>query len=151
MLFNLANKEIWVFGGAGYLGRTVVESLALMNASVLCVDRASRAHEFTDALGNPRVRPFSLDKSNPVDSHHAIDSLIDDRGIPFGLVDLTYASTSKSMEELTLEDLQHAHAGGVASTFALVRQIGMEMVKAGHGSIVLFSSMYGKVSPSAAT
>ena len=60
---------------------------------------------------------------------------------------MTYATTAKRLEELTEADFDAANHGNVTGTFFLVREIATRMAERGSGSIVLFSSMYGAVSP----
>ena len=47
---NLETKNIWVFGGAGYLGQSVVQLLSELGAKVLCVDLADKAETFVNSL-----------------------------------------------------------------------------------------------------
>lgn len=67
--------------------------------------------------------------------------------MPDGLVSLTYNSTAKRLDELTETDFDAASHGNLTATFLLAREAGQAMVKAGRGSVVLLSSMYGSVSP----
>ena len=60
---------------------------------------------------------------------------------------MTYASTAKRFDELSVEDFDRVNHGNLTATFALTRAIGQRMAGQGSGSIVLFSSMYGTVSP----
>jgi NAD(P)-dependent dehydrogenase (short-subunit alcohol dehydrogenase family) len=72
---------------------------------------------------------------------------IKSRGVPHGLVNLTYAATTKKLEEISEKDFDEVNHGGLTSIFLLGREVGGEMAKLKRGSIVLFSSMYGSVSP----
>jgi NAD(P)-dependent dehydrogenase (short-subunit alcohol dehydrogenase family) len=72
---------------------------------------------------------------------------IKSRGVPHGLVNLTYATTTKKLEEISEKDFDDVNHGGLTSIFLLGREVGGEMAKLKRGSIVLFSSMYGSVSP----
>jgi NADPH:quinone reductase-like Zn-dependent oxidoreductase len=47
--FRLDNKMIWVFGGAGHLGRATVQMVNSAGAKVLCVDLETRAEEFVNS------------------------------------------------------------------------------------------------------
>ena len=46
-VFSLASRDIWVFGGAGYLGQPTVALLSRVGARVLCVDLADRTRRCT--------------------------------------------------------------------------------------------------------
>lgn len=145
--FNLTNKTIWVAGGAGYLGQATVSLLLDAGATVVCIDLEDRAQAFVASLPGKNVTAATLD----VRDGEAIKTFVVDRvakdGAPHGLVILTYGSTAKHFEDLTEQDFDEVNHAGVTATFMLTRETGMAMEKNGDGSIVLFSSMYGSVSP----
>lgn len=147
---RLDNQWIWVFGGAGYLGQAVIAQLISAGAKVLCVDldnRAALASKEYEAGGN--VVPATLD----VGQVDAIPAFVKENaaryGVPAGMVNLTFASTAKTMEDLTAEDFDRANHTGITAGFVLAREVGNLMKEKGKGSIILFSSMYGMVSPRA--
>ena len=147
-VFDLSNRDIWVMGGAGHLGRAVVHLLARMEARVLCADLEQRAHAFVDeAELAPRVVPETLDVNDTGAVAAFVRAQIDARGTPDGLVILTYASTAKRLDELDVADFDRVNHGNLTATFALARAVGPRMAEHGGGSIVLFSSMYGSVAP----
>jgi NAD(P)-dependent dehydrogenase (short-subunit alcohol dehydrogenase family) len=139
--FSLQNRDIWVIGGAGYLGQEVVKLLTGLGATVLCADLPGKAQN------GPQVTAAYLDAADIP----AIESFIADqiaaRGVPHGLVVMTYASTAKKFDDLTAADFDHANHGNLTATFTLARAIGNAMAERDSGSLVLFSSMYGTVSP----
>ncbi len=146
-IFSLESKDIWVFGGAGYLGQTTVKLLLESGARVLCADLGNRADQLAASLNHERFTPATLDVRNEREMNEFVDNSINKRGVPQGLVILTYGSTSKHFEDLTGQDFDEVNHAGLTATFLLVRKIGTVMEKAGRGNIVLFSSMYGSVSP----
>lgn len=146
--FHLPQRDIWVFGGAGYLGQSVVSLLVNLEARVLCVDLGERAATAVAAARlEAQVTPATLDASDT----KALDAFVSDqiasRGVPHGLVVMTYASTAKRFDDLSVEDFDNANHGNLTATFALSRVVGQRMAEQGRGSMVLFSSMYGTVSP----
>lgn len=146
--FDLKGRSIWVFGGGGYLGAAVVAQLAKMQARVLCVDLPGRAEAMTAASGlQTQVEAASLDAADTAAVEAFVDSRIAAHGVPQGLVVMTYASTAKRFDDLTAEDFDMANHGNLTATFALARAVGRHMAGQGRGSVVLFSSMYGSVSP----
>lgn len=148
--FDLHQRDIWVFGGAGYLGHAVVAQLLQRQARVLCVDLPDRAAAMLEKHGlqHAEVTPASLDAANVGALETFVEEQIVHRGgVPHGLVVMTYASTAKTFADLTPDDFDHANHGNLTATFALARAVGQRMAAAGQGSIVLFSSMYGSVSP----
>jgi NAD(P)-dependent dehydrogenase (short-subunit alcohol dehydrogenase family) len=142
--FSLQGKDIWVIGGAGYLGREVVQLCVNQGASVLCADLGARA---ADAGFGPEVETASLDVNDIDGVEDFVASQIQARGLPDGLVVMTYASTAKRLGELTAEDFDAVNHGNLTATFTLARAVAQRMAERGSGSVVLFSSMYGSVSP----
>lgn len=138
--FHLQNRDIWVIGGAGYLGQEVVKLLTELGASVLCADLPGKAKA---ASG---VTPADLDAADIPALETFVADQIAARGVPHGLVVMTYASTAKKFDDLTAADFDHANHGNLTATFTLARAIGNAMAERGSGSLVLFSSMYGTVS-----
>jgi NAD(P)-dependent dehydrogenase (short-subunit alcohol dehydrogenase family) len=146
--FDLTGQDIWVVGGAGYLGQAVVTQLASLGARVLCADLGDRAQVFVreKSLAGT-VTPCTLDVGDSSAVAPFVASQIARRGVPHGLVNLACASTAKNLEELTEADFDQVNHGNLTATFLLARQMGQAMAEVGRGSIVLFSSMYGTVSP----
>ncbi|MGD0342240.1 MAG: SDR family oxidoreductase [Bacteroidales bacterium] len=147
-IFSLNGKKIWVFGGAGHLGMDIVILLRSAGAKVLCVDLENRAETFVQSSKlSPDVIPATLDVRDGKVMKQFVGEQIEMNGVPHGLVNLTFASTAKKLEELSETDFDTVNHGGLTATFLLSREVGSEMAKAGRGSLVLFSSMYGIVSP----
>ena len=147
-MFSFHGKEIWVFGGAGYLGQATVKALAELDAKILCVDLENRAEIFINAAGlQKNVSASSLDVRNGDTVKNFVSENISSRGVPHGVVNLTFASTARKLEELSEKEFDDVNHGGLTSTFLLAREVGVEMAKLKRGSLVLFSSMYGSVSP----
>ena len=146
--FDLRERDLWVFGGAGYLGREVVSLLAAMQARVLCVDLEDRAQQMIAQSGLPtRVTAGSLDANDTAAVEAFVQEQTTIRGVPHGLVVMTYASTSKRLDELTPDDFDRVNHGNLTATFVLTRALSERMAARGTGSVVLFASMYGSVSP----
>jgi NAD(P)-dependent dehydrogenase (short-subunit alcohol dehydrogenase family) len=146
--FHFDHQDIWVFGGAGYLGRAVISLLATLEARVLCVDLEDRAHLAVNELNlQSRVTPATLDATNVAAVEAFVQAQIAARGVPQSVVVMTYASTAKRLEDLKLDDFDHANHGNLTATFMLARAVAHAMKDCGKGSLVLFSSMDGTVSP----
>ena len=145
--FDLAGKDVWIFGGAGHLGQAAVALAAGMGAKVLCADLGGRAAAFVQSQSQSGITPAALDVCDDSAVRDFVLQQIGQRGVPDGVVVMTYASTAKRLEEITASDFDTANHGNLTGTFLLVREIGTHMAERGRGSIVLFSSMYGAVSP----
>lgn len=147
-VFHLRNKLIWVVGGAGYLGQATVIALKYAGAKIICIDLEDRAAAFVQSsdLGGA-VIPATLDVRDGAAIQQFVTDQIVQHGVPDGLVNLTFGSTSKKLEDLGEKEFDEANHTGLTATFLLAREAGTHMAERGGGSIVLFSSMYGSVSP----
>src|SRR5882757_2472916 len=104
-IFSLQGKDVWVFGGAGYLGQPAVLLLTELGATVLCVDLEDRAQSFVNSLNlSNRVKAASVDVRDGEGVKRIVAESIKSRGVPHGLVNLTYASTAKKLEDLNEKD-----------------------------------------------
>lgn len=147
-IFSFSNPTVWVIGGAGYLGSTIVKELLEQDCRVVCTDIEGKAMQLARKLNDQSALiPMDLDARNQDDIDHFVREQINKLGPPSGLVVLTYGASGKKLEEMTSEDFDRANQLGVTAPFLLAREVGKHMEKAGKGSIVLFSSMYGMVSP----
>ena len=144
----LKKKNIWVIGGAGYLGQSTVKMLLKSGANVLCADLENKAEDFGISINaDDKFIPVSVDVRNEKEIESFIRKNINKYGVPDGLVVLTFGSSTKSLEELSGEDFDVANHMGLTATFLISRAVAIEMAEKGKGSVVLFSSMYGMVSP----
>ena len=87
--FSLQNRDIWVIGGAGYLGQEVVKLLTQLGATVLCADLPGKARS------SPQVTAADLDAADIPALENFVTAHIAARGVPHGLVVITFASTAK--------------------------------------------------------
>ena len=147
--FSLSEKDIWVIGGAGYLGQGICRMLLEAGAKVLCIDLFEKAQHFVLSLPqfSNTFSAATLDVRDGVAIQNFVDEKAADSSIPDGIVILTFGSTSKNFVDLTEKEFDDVNHAGLTSTFLIARAVGLEMEKKGKGSIVLFSSMYGSVSP----
>ena len=145
---SLAGKKIWVTGGAGYLGSAITSALDQQSAKVLCIDLPGRAEAFVRENNLNCTIPLTIDMSDAAGLPKAIDDLVAKHGVPDGVVHLAFASSGgKTLEELSAEEFQKTFDHALTPAFVLCRSLAGHMKPQGHGSIVLFSSMYGMVSP----
>jgi NAD(P)-dependent dehydrogenase (short-subunit alcohol dehydrogenase family) len=148
--FDFTGRTLWVVGGAGYLGQSVVRLLATQGARVLCVDLPGKASAFLAAhpeLAERQVIPASLDVNDTALVEPWVDQAAASYGVPAGVAVLTYASTSNRLEELSAVEFDSVCHGNLTATFVLARAVAERMAAQGGGSLALFSSMYGGVAP----
>lgn len=147
-LFGLHGKVIWVVGGAGYLGQAIVKLLVSAGAKVVCADLGDRSKKFVGEYGlYPEVIPVALDITEEGQVEDFASVLSDSLGIPDGVVNLTFASTTKRFDELSAAEFDEVNHLGITSSFIFGRKACDLMAQQGAGSMVLFSSMYGMVTP----
>ena len=146
--FQLSDKLIWVVGGAGYLGRPLVALLNNLGARVLCIDMENRAVDFVQSTGlGHRVATASFNINDTGFVAQFVKEQVTLHGGPDGLVNLAFGSTAKKMEDLSDEDFDKVNHAALTATFVFAREVSGYMIEKGRGSMVLFSSMYGMVSP----
>lgn len=146
-ILSLEKKKLWVIGGAGYLGQPVVKLLSDAGASVLCADLGEKAKAFVDASGLANVAAVTASIDDEKNILEFVNSNLSAHGIPDGFVNLAFGSTGKKLEELTESEFDKANHLNLTATFILSRELGARMAGNQGGSLVLFSSMYGMVSP----
>ncbi len=149
-MFELDGKVAFVAGGAGYLGVPVCEALLQRGGFVVVADiREDRLEECRTFLGHQfapeRIYCIPLDVSDEASIDQAIAKTVERFGALDILVNATFGSTAKRLEELTGEEFDRANRINITATFLLVCRAVREM-RSG-GSIILYSSMYGLISP----
>ena len=148
--FCLKGKVAFVAGGAGYLGTPVCIKLAGQGATVMIADinkdRAfAAATEVADAVPGAKVGSVTMDASDEFAVRKAIADTVEKFGGLDIMVNATCAAIGKLVEEISPEEFDSALHGNLTSALFLARESAAAMKNG--GSIVMFSSMYGRVSP----
>lgn len=145
---SFQNKTIWVTGGAGHLGAPITAALDAAGAKTVCIELPGKAEKLVAERRLARTIPISLDLGDLAAQREAVPKIIAEHGVPDGLVHLPFVSSSgKKMEDISTDDINRTLTGALTPAFAFCRAVALAMAEKGHGSIVLFSSMYGLVSP----
>ncbi len=149
-LFDLCGRVAVVAGGAGYLGRGVCRGLAGQGANVVVADmhaeRAEQAaREITAAYGTGRCLHMTFDACEEEAGERLCARVCEEYGGLDILVNATYAPQVNTFEDMSADAFTLALRGNVSCAFTLARQAKAHMQKG--GSIIIFSSMYGRVSP----
>ena len=147
--YSLEGKTIWVIGGAGYLGSPITQELDRHCRKVICTDLEGKAAELVKEKRLTRTVADSFNVGDVAGLPAGIERIIAAHGVPDGVVYLVTASSSgKTLTELTLEDFQKTFDRALPQNFLVCRAVAEGMKARGTGgSIVMFSSMYGVVSP----
>lgn len=145
---SLTDKSIWVLGGAGYLGSAITAALDGEGARVICVDLGDKAEKFVREQSLKNTIAVSQDVFQVEALEGFVERLVEEHGTPDGLVNLAaYSSAGKTLEEISVEEFQAPYLKSNTSYFVVSRAVAERMRTQGGGSIVLFASMYGVVSP----
>jgi len=145
---SLEGKNIWIIGGAGHLGAPITEALDGLCQKTVCLDLEDRAGALVRQKNLARTVPESLDVTAVGPLPGRLEELVARHGVPDGVAHLATASSGgKSLEELSPDEFQGTFDRSLTPTFVLSRALAERMKSRGSGSIVLFASMYGVVSP----
>jgi len=149
-MFDLTNKTILVAGGAGYLGSQLCEAILLHNGNICIADiNLEKINSLKKSLFQkfPENKIFSmkLDIKNQNSIIECVNKTNEQFNHIDGLVNATYGATDKCLEDLTGEEFNNANEINLTGSFLLSRYA-ISKMKNG-GSIIMFASMYGIVSP----
>jgi NAD(P)-dependent dehydrogenase (short-subunit alcohol dehydrogenase family) len=149
-MFSLKGKVALVAGGAGYFGSSICLGLAEQGAQIMVADiNDEKTHTVVEEISNrfdeTRVIGVHLD----VASEESIQTIVKQAIEHFGRLDIlinaTYASSRKAVEDLEAEEFDSTLHVNLTGALLLAREA-VRVMEDG-GSIVLFSSMYGHISP----
>jgi NAD(P)-dependent dehydrogenase (short-subunit alcohol dehydrogenase family) len=157
-LADLSGRRALVCGGAGHLGSAACEALVELGAGVCIADldgahADARARELT-ARGPGRVVGFACDFADEASTRELVHRATDELG---GLDVIVHAAalvgTSKlagwtvPFAEQGVEAWERAFRVNVTSAFVVVQEARDPLAASGHGSVILFGSIYGLVGP----
>ncbi len=149
-MFSLNGKTVFLAGGAGYLGLPVCKAFLEQGARVAVGDikaeRLEEAESFLKAsypAGSFSIVHFDVGTEQSVDQ--AVIEVVRRFGGLDVLVNATFGTTGKSLEELDSHDFDRVNHLNITSSFILARRCASEMKKG--GVIINFASMYGIIAP----
>jgi len=148
--FDLTDRVVLVAGAAGYLGSGICQGLLRQGARVIVADLdATRAEhlakELNRAGSGPESLALHLDMRQSDSIRRAIDRICSEYHRLDVLVNATCAPHERSWPELAAHEFTRSLDANVSGGFLLAREAKRAMTTG--GSMVLFSSMYGRVSP----
>ena len=109
------------------------------------VDQAIDLADVTKKFPDSKIFSTMLDIKNENSIIESVNKTNDYFKNINGLINATYGATGKALEELTAEEFNNANEINLTGSFLLSRHAITKMKKG--GSIIMFASMYGIVSP----
>ena len=150
-IFSLKGKNIILTGGCGNLGRVMAKYLLDYGANLFIASR--NATPLPELEGSVHYIKCDLEKTEAIQELYrqveeiggSIDVLINNAAYGGGAGGKKMTKTR--MEDFDDETWAYGLDGSVGVTFRCIREVIPYMKKAGKGSIVNVSSMYGIVAP----
>jgi len=149
-MFDLTNKTILIAGGAVYLGSQLCEAILLHNGNICIADINlekinSLKYSFTQKFPESKIFSTMLDIKNENSIIECVNKTNEHFENINGLINATYGATGKVLEELTAKEFNDTNEINLTGSFLLSRHA-ISSMKEG-GSVIMFASMYGIVSP----
>jgi NAD(P)-dependent dehydrogenase (short-subunit alcohol dehydrogenase family) len=148
-IFDLKGKVFIVAGGAGYLARPACRELLCSGAAVVIADYnqelLDEAAVELEVYADERLLCLQFDISDEASIDSVLSATIDRFGSLSGVVNATYANAGVAFDELTAADFDRTNRVNITGAFIFAREAAKLMNDG--GSIVMFTSMYGIVSP----
>lgn len=156
-LMTLEGRVALVAGGAGHIGMAACETLAELGASVACLDlEAGRAKHVADTISSGLGSAIALGVDlNDEAAVRAVPGTVVDR---FGRLDVVVHTAAfvnqgntegyaAPFEKQTGGPWRQALEVNLTSAFFLVQSAAPALRESGHGSVILFGSIYGALGP----
>jgi|TARA_B110000444_G_scaffold110614_1_gene104409 NAD(P)-dependent dehydrogenase (short-subunit alcohol dehydrogenase family) len=152
-LKSLKGKTILIAGGAGYLGVPLCKLLVAEGANI-CIGETNQEQldqtiqSICANSPDARVIGLPLDVGNETSIVNYVTASVNYFGKLHGLVNATSGASGKEIQDLTSDDFDLANNLNLTGPFLMAREAAKYMK--GAGSIVMYSSMFGLVSPNQA-
>jgi NAD(P)-dependent dehydrogenase (short-subunit alcohol dehydrogenase family) len=149
-VFDLTGQTAFVAGGAGYLALPACRALLDHGAKVMIGDvdgcRLDMAlKDLSKEYSAESLSGMVFDIGDEASIQNAVKTMVERYGRFDILINATAYSTGKVVEEVTGEDFTRSIHINVTGSFLLARAAAQVMEEG--GSIIMFSSMYGLISP----
>ncbi len=145
-LFNLEGKVAIVTGGAGALGESICEGLALYGADIVVTGRTVETLDLAVKKIEKHGRKAVAIQCDVTDEK-AVEKLVKTVMEQFGKIDILYtvAGIAKRYpaEDFPVEDFDQVMNINVRGTFLCCKHVGRVMKEQGNGKIINISSVRG--------
>lgn len=141
-IFDLKNKKVFIFGGAGLIGSSLSEALNNFGSELIVFD-SKKNHKL-----DTKIKYVNFDISDLDNLNKNLQSIINKFGCPDVFINCTYPKTNKWLQSSrkniklkTLRDNVDIHLNSYSWTaYFFCEQMRKNKIK---GSIIQFSSIYG--------
>lgn len=131
------SQIVVVTGGANGIGRVITETLAVMGATVVVIDKACFTPEFDD------VYFYECDLAVQAEIEATVLKIQEEVGHPTILINNAGIVQGKLLTELTAQEVQQTFSVNVLAQFSLIRLLLPSMLEKKKGHIVTVSSVFG--------
>ncbi|MEB3102225.1 SDR family NAD(P)-dependent oxidoreductase [Ferviditalea candida] len=150
-LFDLTGKNAIITGGAGYLGKSISESLSEAGANVFVASRDLEKCTAWASQLSGKTRNYAEGRRLDISDELSIQSCFEDIYARFGTIDILVNNSSFSspgkVEELTEKAWNDGIDGTLNGVFRCTKYALSYMMAQRKGVILNVASMYGVVSP----
>ncbi len=158
-LAQLKGRRAIVTGGAGHIGLAIDETLLELGATVVILDVDAQAceqrtAELSERYGQQRAFSAVCDLADETATRASIKDAIERLGgLDILIHGAAYVGTTQipgwavPFEDQTVQAWDAALRVNLTSAFVMVQAARQPLLDSGHGSIILFSSIYGVAGP----
>jgi len=151
---NLTGRRAYLTGGAGHIGLAVAETLVELGAMVAIVDLdPERCQQRATELGQAAI-PLPCDISSEPELRFSVNEAIKRLGgLDILIHCAAYVGTTQvpgwavGFESQSVSAWENALRVNLTSAFIMAQEAREALIASGHGSVILFSSIYGVVGP----
>lgn len=143
---DFTGKNYIVTGGAGSIGRAIVETVIACGGSVCAIDVDEKTlKEMETTLNTPRYSYRALDLSSTDVIRQNFAEIIQNFGQLHGLVNCVGVLSTKYFEDITQAEWDRVIQINLTGVFAAIQSVYSHMKENRYGRIVNVSSVAGKV------
>lgn len=143
---DFSNKNYIVTGGAGGIGRAVVEGIVSGNGNVAIVDiNLEAAEKVKNEVSPERISVYKVDLSKPDEIREAYSKIIKDMGQIHGLINNAGIVSTKKFMDIDQAEWDKVMSINLTGLYAGIQAVYPQMVENKYGRIVNVASVAGKV------